>query len=152
MQLSEIKVGGTYYDYSGTETVTVQEIDTDFMRFNCINVIGESGADYWVHHADLMIEKPDAEAQVKRGAAKLDQVNRGWYWDISIDKLRMYMWDTCILGQLYGSFGAGETALKLGNKDAEYFGFFRENDDYEELHNLWVAEIEGRRDGEIEIP
>lgn len=152
MKLSEIKVGGTYYDYSGTEMVTVQEITSPEERFNCINVIGESGADYWVHHADLTIEKPDAEAQVKRGAAKLDQVNRGWYWDISIVKLQMDMWDSCILGQLYGTFGAGETALELGNKDAEYFGFFRENDDYEELHDLWVAEIEGRRNGEIEIP
>lgn len=152
MKLSEIKVGGTHYDYSGTEMVTVQEITSLGERWNYINVIGESGADYWVHHTDLLIEKPDAEAQVKRGAAKLDQVNPGWHWVISIDKLQMYMWDSCILGQLYGTFVAGETTLELVDKDAEYFGFFRENDDYEELHDLWVAEIEGRRNGEIEIP
>jgi len=152
MQLHEIKVGESYYDYPSAELVTVQKIDTDFMRWNSVYVIGETATDRWVHPSDLMKDKPDAEAQVKRGAAKLDEVNRGWYWDVDIDNLSLWStWD-CILGQLYGSFGVGESALGLGNKDAEYYGFFRENDDYEELHDAWIAAIKARRNGEIEIP
>lgn len=152
MQLSDIKVGGTYYDYYAWEYTTVQEITSPEERHNFINVIGETATDGWVRPEGLMPEKPNAEAQVKKGAELLDQENRGWYWDVNIDALNMSYWNSCILGQLYGSYTGGLSELDMADSEAEEHGLFRDNDDYHELHELWINEINARRDGSIEVP
>jgi hypothetical protein len=50
----------------------------------------------------------------------------------------------CILGQMFEDYGDGARVLGIGGHTEE-FGFYRDNNDYGDLYDYWVDEIQTRR-------
>ena len=102
-----------------------------------------------------------ARERAARGAAYLDQVMPGWYRRINADQLDMGNGLTCILGQLYGSFAAGLTGCHLINPSTAprtsispvFLGLLSvqgvcealQEQDYENLNQAWLEEVNGRQ-------
>lgn len=109
-----------------------------------------------------------AQAAAKRGAALLDTVRKGWFWNIRVTDLDLASSCNCILGQLsknkpwdYGSYARGAEKV-LGWQvsgperetpdaaKAERYGFFRrmhrkQDVDYPLLTQAWANEVRIRR-------
>jgi hypothetical protein len=83
----------------------------------------------------------------ERGAALLDEKKPGWEQLIDRDRLDMSSTNTDVLGQLYGSYGAGLS--QLGGSLGAY-GFGAGGGTYPELTREWrqliTARLEGRPD------
>lgn len=87
---------------------------------------------------------------VAEGAALLDANRPKWYLEISITRLAMDNVTDCILGQLYGRFYKGETALGLPySKDSftdlelDNYAFSGWNNKQKTLE--WIDEIYKRK-------
>jgi hypothetical protein len=89
------------------------------------------------------------EARVRRGAALLDERVPGWMERINLERLRLEDCRACVLGQLYGGFGAGLRALDLHWPDPETLGFCKAgrptDSNYLRLTAAWRALISERR-------
>lgn len=59
---------------------------------------------------------------VERIANLLDDVRPGWFRQIDLGKLAMEDCSNCLLGQLFGQYGKGLTALGLDYKDGVTYG------------------------------
>jgi hypothetical protein len=62
---------------------------------------------------------PPLATRAAAGAALLDQRWPGWHHQIDGDRLDMEDWRADVLGQLYGSFGAGVHKLTPGQSEVE---------------------------------
>jgi hypothetical protein len=62
---------------------------------------------------------PPLETRAAAGAALLDQRWPGWHHQVDGDRLDMEDWRADVLGQLYGTFGAGVHTLTGGQSEAE---------------------------------
>ena len=62
---------------------------------------------------------PPIPARAAAGAALLDQRRPGWHHQVDGDRLDLEDWRADVLGQLYGSFGAGVHKLTGGLSEAE---------------------------------
>lgn len=95
---------------------------------------------------------------VKAGARLLDNTRNDWYLTIDTKKLDLADCNRCILGQIFGSFVTGLKVLQVDpckggypeEAVGDYLGFnavtFGEDDPlWDELAELWIAEIEQRR-------
>ena len=90
-----------------------------------------------------------------RGAAYLDNRRPGWHNEIDVDNLDLRSLDACVLGQLYGDWGAGQDALEEfrwnGEAQIEY-GFEvaapHSTPRYAALTEAWRVEILRRREGD----
>jgi hypothetical protein len=107
---------------------------------------------------------PPMHARVAAGAALLDQRRPGWRAQVDPGRLDLLDWRADVLGQLYGSFGAGVRTLTPGLGEAEVdawtiaHGFDLGEADlaraagpvaaYRVLTELWQAEVTRRRAGE----
>ena len=107
---------------------------------------------------------PPIPARAAAGAALLDQRRPGWHHQIDGDRLDLEDWRADILGQLYGSFGAGAHKLTGGLSEAEVdawtvaHGFDLDDTDlglsagpraaYHALTDAWRDELTRRRAGE----
>lgn len=81
---------------------------------------------------------------VARGATLLDEKRPGWAGQVSKDRLAMVSCTKCVLGQIYGDFGLGLSALDLWGRSVG-FGFSAlDPSDYISLADLWRAEIARR--------
>jgi transcriptional regulator with XRE-family HTH domain len=103
-------------------------------------------------------------ARVAAGAALLDQRRPGWYLQVDGDRLDLEDWRADVLGQLYGSFGAGVHKLTSGLGEAEVdawtvvHGFDVDEVDlglsagphgaYQALTDAWRGELTHRQGGE----
>jgi hypothetical protein len=87
--------------------------------------------------------------RVMAGAAFLDERKPGWERKIDVERLRLEDCRACVLGQLYGSFGAGLRALDLHWPDPEKLGFYKAglptDSNYRRLTAAWRALISERR-------
>lgn len=63
------------------------------------------------------------EEAIARGTALLDRERPGWRKRVKPSKLHLADCHTCVLGQVYGSFDSGLSALGLTYFDAEDYGF-----------------------------
>jgi hypothetical protein len=93
--------------------------------------------------------------KVAFGAAELDRVRPNWFQEIDTTILDLFSNFTCILGQLYGTYGAGRFANDWEGEDAVLRGFVVLcSDKYNcfcdrqeaALRGLWKAEISARKD------
>lgn len=87
---------------------------------------------------------------VERGAALLDLRCPGWEDGIELDTLDVGLSGECVLGQLYGDYGAGLTAIGLAGTTDERraHGFtvrLGSFDTAPELTDAWRRLIEERR-------
>jgi hypothetical protein len=95
----------------------------------------------------------DYAERVARGAALLDGRRPGWAEAVDLDELELSSCQYCVLGQLYGDFYAGRTALGLRESEISApYGFdiysTREGDeDFEALAEEWRKLIRARRTG-----
>jgi hypothetical protein len=97
-------------------------------------------------------------AAVQAGTQLLDAKVPGWAERIMLSRLDMYTNDACLLGQLYGHFNAGCSALNLSltkkMEEPEKFGFYIYRPRnmpletisglYIELNRAWVEQIKKR--------
>ena len=60
--------------------------------------------------------------QASRIANVLDNMNPGWYKTVDRDKLDMGDNCRCLLGQLYGMYSHGLSALGITRHDSVYYG------------------------------
>lgn len=97
----------------------------------------------------------------QRGAALLDAQNPGWYTRINPATIDLNSASDCILGQIYGDFFYGLTALKLSLRaisvwgaipelfstvfNGSKYGFIGWFWNLPELENAWREEIAARR-------
>jgi hypothetical protein len=97
------------------------------------------------------------------GAALLDQRRPGWHQQVDRDRLDLEDWRADVLGQLYGSFGAGVRKLTGGRSEAEVdawtvaYGFDLDEVDlgrsggpraaYQALTDAWRDELSRRQGG-----
>ena len=58
-----------------------------------------------------LIREMGTELAVRHGAALLDRAMPGWRSAITVSRLDLLDLEECVLGQLYGSYGTGMTAL-----------------------------------------
>lgn len=66
----------------------------------------------------------EISTRVGRGVAFLDTEYPGWREKIDVDLLDIQLGNCCALGQLYGSYRAGEYKLRLNEVTAGRLGFF----------------------------
>ena len=101
-----------------------------------------------------------ARGRVARGAAYLDEMDPGWAERIDVWSLDLAHGNTCILGQLHGSFPlglgraglfslssaprAGFSPVDLGFHCVQGVCEALQEQDYEYLNEAWHAEIEAR--------
>lgn len=85
--------------------------------------------------------------RIESGAALLDRLCPDWFRRIDLARLDMKSCTFCILGQLYGSYGKGQSPLGiqyLGGPAS--FGFDgRHGQEYGRLTEYWRIYIEIRR-------
>ena len=107
---------------------------------------------------------PPLPTRAAAGAALLDQRRPGWHQQVDRGRLDLEDWRADILGQLYGSFGAGVHKLTSGLGEAEVdawtvaHGFDVDEVDlglsagphgaYQALNEAWRGELTRRRGGE----
>lgn len=106
----------------------------------------------------MTVDRYDIAEAAETGAALLDRRFPDWAEQIDLDSLEMSVSETCILGQLYGSYWQGLAALTMttpGFADPIDYGFIlpvyldnNENGDqyWEQLDRAWRDEI-ANRDG-----
>ena len=103
------------------------------------------------------------EIRAAAGAVLLDRHRPGWHHQVDPDRLDLEDWRADVLGQLYGSFGAGVHKLTGGLSEAEVdawtvaHGFDVDDTDlglsagpragYQALTDAWRAELSRRREG-----
>lgn len=82
-----------------------------------------------------------ATQRVLAGAKFLDGVHYNWAAKIDISKLEMYDGESCIVGQLYGSYEAGLSKLAITSTKAANYGFEDESYEvtYSQLTAAWKA-------------
>ena len=76
---------------------------------------------------------------VAAGAKLLDTVHPGWRAKVDPDTLDMAWFAHCVLGQLYGTYGKGLSAI--GYPNPEEHGFYTTSRPYDALTKLWLEEI-----------
>lgn len=90
------------------------------------------------------------------GAALLDRVEPGWAERVESERLDLRDVQTCVLGQVYGSFSEGSEVVfgaVFDDQDSEWaivqnHGFAAtRHRDYSVLTHVWRAEVERRREG-----
>lgn len=100
---------------------------------------------------------PKAKRAMKRaalGAAFMDKVRKGWFWDVRVTRLDMSSSCNCILGQVEGGYGEGTDKYNLEGEGsvtdskAERLGFITHDKfkvDYALLDQAWANEVRKRR-------
>jgi hypothetical protein len=88
-----------------------------------------------------------AAERVAAGAAFLDEHRPGWRGRVEAHALDMGDAEHCVLGQLFGDFGAGLDALEIAQGRAMELGFVCDywNEDEctcDSLAPCWLAELE----------
>lgn len=80
---------------------------------------------------------------VSAGVKFLDSVKPKWADEIDLDKLVMESGDDCILGQLYGMFETGLSALGLNSEKSAKYGFEDDHREttYADLNRAWRNEL-----------
>lgn len=107
---------------------------------------------------------PSLPTRAAAGAALLDQRRPGWHQQVDRGRLDLEDWRADILGQLYGSFGAGVHKLTGGRSEAEVdawtvaHGFDLDDADlgrsggpraaYQALTEAWRDQLSRRQGGE----
>jgi hypothetical protein len=97
--------------------------------------------------------KPGVMETVEAGALFLDDVaGQGWWDCIDLESLHMGEMNSCILGQLYGSYKAGLTALYGPNVDDDLsveHGFTQDGPlgSWAPLTDAWTMVVRDRRLG-----
>ena len=107
-----------------------------------------------------MIARAEAEARVERGAALLDRERPGWQEDVDPFTLRIESCERCVLGQLYGDYTAGFSALTGPETQVpgwrQMHGFAINRGETEiafwVLTDAWIAAIAARRVPVTEAP
>lgn len=91
-----------------------------------------------------------------RGARFLDLVCAGWYKNVNTVILKMDDFKLCVLGQVYGHFFTGKSALGLGLDRSIWYGFatdWRSKEDnarsMADLTESWKTEIERRLSDDV---
>lgn len=96
----------------------------------------------------LFLFAPSEKKAAARGAKILDKSFPNWWEKISLGRLRMSEPDTCILGQLYGSYKQGCEELDLKRRERIRNGFLLPDEHhvtrYARLRLAWKTEIEKR--------
>lgn len=87
-----------------------------------------------------------AIAAVKRGIAVLnDHFGENiWVEDVNLDWLSMFSEYRCILGQLFGDYWSGKSAIGIKNEEGLDYGFdnmFGEDEGWDVLNELWASYI-----------
>ena len=106
---------------------------------------------------------PPLPTRAAAGAALLDQRRPGWHLQVDRDRLDLEDWRADVLGQLYGSFGAGVHKLTGDRSEAEVdawtvaHGFDLDDTDlglstgpraaYQALTDAWRDELSRRQGG-----
>lgn len=90
--------------------------------------------------------KQKALIRVNAGIALLNSLNPGWVKKIKMRDLDLGNGQTCVLGELYGSFDNGKSQLGLSNELTTALGFFvpdeeNSNDEYDTLTDVWAKKI-----------
>ena len=87
-----------------------------------------------------------AKLRCRIGARFLDRHLQGWADVIDIDALDLTSARTCVLGQLFGSFRAGVTALNIRSESSRRrLGFMPEGHlEAELVQSAWMDMIEER--------
>ena len=86
------------------------------------------------------------EERVAVGASLLDRVMPGWPAKIELERLDIQSCTCCVLGQLYGDYGAGFGAL--GISCGYQYGFVAASVGAPHTtERAWIAEIQARRGG-----
>jgi hypothetical protein len=89
--------------------------------------------------------------RVADGVALLDEMNPGWWDGIDLETLRIEYADSCVLGQVYGSFAAGCMLLsgrEAGVSDWEAthgFGQIEIDESWQPLQDAWFGVISARQ-------
>lgn len=84
--------------------------------------------------------------EVKKGIALLDSKVEGWRERIDVSKLDMASGDSCIVGQVFGSYGVGLDAL--GIESGRGYGFYPaySNDptvaNFNGLRSEWIIQLQ----------
>jgi hypothetical protein len=107
---------------------------------------------------------PPIPTRAAAGAALLDQQRPGWHHRVDGDRLDLEDWRSDVLGQLFGSFGAGLHKLTGGLSKAAVdawtvaHGFDADDTDlglsagpraaYQALTDAWRAELARRQGGD----
>jgi hypothetical protein len=107
---------------------------------------------------------PPIPTRAAAGAALLDQQRPGWHHQVDGDRLDLEDWRSDVLGQLFGSFGAGVHKLTGGLSEAAVdawtvaHGFDVDDTDlvlsagpraaYQALTDAWRAELARRQGGD----
>jgi hypothetical protein len=91
-----------------------------------------------------MADIPVAEA-VAAGVELLDRERPGWAAHIDLDRFDIGCCDDCTLGQLWGDYDLGRTALGILAYSAERLGFNPELQDEPATQAEWVRIITERR-------
>ncbi len=101
-----------------------------------------------------MISKEEAEARVARGAAHLDHVRPGWFYEIDEGVLKLDNCNRCIVGQLAGDFYSASSRDDLGLADGTVyllgFALLPEPGElfargWSHLQDAWIKAIAARR-------
>lgn len=118
--------------------------------------------------SDQDVYRTELRPLVKAGAQLLDEREPGWAQRIDVQGLEMSACKACVLGQLYGDFGAGMDRLwgsklsALGEASASKMHGFGVADltepeefylevglRYDTLRVLWLEQIRERTGGEL---
>lgn len=104
---------------------------------------------FWKKHKVLPIPVEVQEA-VTRGAALLDAHRQGWWQMVDGDRIDLLHPFNCVLGQVYGGYVRGLTAVGMVDEvviNVEDFGFcpMPQPGSSELLKRAWIAEMEKRR-------
>lgn len=90
---------------------------------------------------EMIIERVD------NGIKELDHHVPGWRDKVNCAILDVYSLKDCVVGQVFGSYDAGDRVLDLDDTKARYYGFDAENpndkEEYENLTNEWKRRIYG---------
>jgi hypothetical protein len=98
---------------------------------------------------------PDSplESKVAFGEAELDLVYPGWFLNINVDDLEMYIDNFCIIGQLAGSFDLNRLSrFGWSEDDCILRGLYIADDDkekiakYDLLDEMWAKVINRKLD------
>lgn len=89
----------------------------------------------------------DAIERIERGAKLLDRHAPGWLHRVDLARLDMKSCESCMLAQLYGSYGEGQRVLGIARLGvATEFGFNgRSSPEFGQLTERWRTYIMIRR-------
>lgn len=109
---------------------------------------------------NINLKAKAATAAASRGAALMDKVRKGWFWDVRVTRLDLSNGCNCIIGQVYGNY-YDHAAEVLGTDEdscdgaktvskARRFGFLARANrsfgvDYPLLDQAWANEVRTRR-------